>query len=61
MSSRNKEQLDRILAELKRGSTLTKRTHNGEKYSRHYFLHEQEHFITYRQSDKKFGQPTRCK
>lgn len=61
MSSTNESEIDRILAELKRGSMLTKRKHDGEKYFRHYFLHEREHFVSYRQSDKSFGRPTRCK
>jgi hypothetical protein len=61
MSSANREQMTEILTALKVGSVLTKRKHDGEKYSRHYFLHEQENFVSYRQSEKTFTQPTRCK
>ncbi len=61
MSSNNGEQIAEVLAALKIGSILTKRKHNGEKCTHHYFLHEQENFISYRQSDKVFVQPTRCK
>jgi hypothetical protein len=61
MSSNNREQIAEILAALKIGSILTKRKHDGEKYTHHYFLHEQENFISYRRSERMFTQPTRCK
>jgi len=61
MSLNNTEQLNRILSNLKIGSILTKRKSNGEKYSRHFYLNEQEDFISYYQSEKIFAQPRRCK
>jgi len=61
MSLNNTEQLNRILSNLKVGSILIKRKSNGEKYSRHFYLDEQEDFISYYQSEKIFAQPRRCK
>jgi hypothetical protein len=61
MLSKNTENLNRILNELKVGSVLIKRKSNGEKYSRHFFLDEYENFISYHQSEKVFAQPRRCK
>jgi hypothetical protein len=61
MSVNNTEQLTLILSNLKVGSILTKRKSNGEKYSRHFYLDEQEDFISYYQSEKIFAQPRRCK
>ncbi len=61
MSSSNIEQLNRILSDLKVGSVLIKRKSNGEKYSRYFYLEENEHFISYYQSEKVFAQSRRCK
>ena len=61
MSTINDEHIDRLLTELKSGTLLTKRKHNGEKYSRHFFLDNQGDFISYRESEKVFAQSRRCK
>jgi hypothetical protein len=61
MSSKNTEHVASSLNELKAGSRLTKRKHNGEQYPRHYFLHENEYFVSYNLSEKAFAQPRRCK
>jgi hypothetical protein len=61
MSLTNQEQINEILTELKIGSILIKRTYDGEKYSRHYFLDERENFVSYRPTQKTLRQPTRCK
>ncbi|UJR20415.1 hypothetical protein I4U23_023546 [Adineta vaga] len=59
MSELNLEQMNQILSDLKLGSVLIKRKHDGEKYSRHFYLHKSEQFITYQQSEKTFASPTR--
>jgi len=46
---------------MKIGSILTKQKYIGEKYSRHFYLDEHEHFVSYHESDKTFGKPHRCK
>jgi hypothetical protein len=61
MSSNNREYFIEILSQLKRGSILTKRKQNGEKYSHEFFLDEYEDFISYHQSQKVFAQANRCK
>ncbi|CAF0949612.1 unnamed protein product [Rotaria sordida] len=59
MSSTNNQHIARFVSELKTGSLLTKRKPNGDQYSRHFFLDEYEHFISYHQSEKVFAQPNR--
>ncbi len=61
MSLINRTQVEQFLTELKIGSVLTSRKHNGDKNSRHYFLQEHEHFISYRQLDKTLTKSPRCK
>ncbi len=61
MSLTTQEQINKILTELKLGSLLTKRTHDGEKHSHHYFLNEQENFISYHPTHKTLTKPSRCK
>jgi hypothetical protein len=61
MSSNNLEQFNGILIALKVGSILTKIKRDGEKYVRHFYLDENEHFISYYQSEKVFSQARRCK
>ncbi len=50
-----------ILNQLKAGSILVKRKINGKKFSRRFFLHEHEGFISYEKSRKIFGRPRICK
>ncbi len=50
-----------ILNKLKSGAILTKRNIDGKKFSRRFFLHEHENFITYEESRKVFGRPRLCK
>jgi len=50
-----------ILSQLKAGSILVKRKINGKKFSRRFFLHELEGFISYEKSRKIFGRPRICK
>ncbi|CAF0825498.1 unnamed protein product [Adineta ricciae] len=59
MSMMNPEQMNDILNELKLGTVLVRRKHDGEKSSRHFYLHKSEQFITHHQLDKTFGSPTR--
>jgi hypothetical protein len=61
MSTVGKEQVKEILARLKSGSTLVKRKRNGEKFTRKFFLHEQEEFISYHRSEKITGNAKCCK
>lgn len=61
MSLIERKHVDEILTELKKGSVLTKRKHNGEKYPRHFYLHDREHFISYHHSEKAFNQIPHCK
>ncbi len=61
MSLTNRQQAIQFLIEMKVGSVLTKREHNGEKYSRHFYLDKHERFVSYRHSERIFSQPTRCK
>jgi hypothetical protein len=61
MSSTYKERIAEFLTQLKDGAILMERKRNGEKYSRHFFLHDHEHFISYTESDTLFAQPYRCK
>jgi hypothetical protein len=61
MSSTYQERITKFLTQLKDGAVLTKAKHDGEKYPRHFFLHNHEHFVSYNESEKTFGQPNRCK
>ena len=61
MSLINTEHVARFLTELKTGLLLTRWKHNGEKYSRHYFLHEREDFVSYHNPRSVFAKPRRCK
>jgi len=61
MSLISKEQIDELLTKLKTGSVLIKRKHDGEKYSRDFYLDKQENFVSYRRSEKTFSPPPRCK
>lgn len=61
MSLTSREQVEQFLTEMKVGSLLMKRTHSGEQYPRHYFLHQQEYYVSYHSSGKVFTWPSRCK
>lgn len=53
--------LTEVLNQLKSGAFLTKQKFNGDKFSRRFFLHEREGFISYERSHKVFGKPRKCK
>jgi hypothetical protein len=61
MSSTYRERVAEYLTQLKDGAVLIKRKRNGEKYPRHFYLHDHEHFVSYDESDKAFAEPNRCK
>ena len=55
-------QLIQILTQLKTpGAVLIKQKLNGNQYSRQFFLHEHEGYISYRKSQKIFRKPRTCK
>jgi hypothetical protein len=53
--------LTEVLNQLKSGTILIKQKFNGKKFSRRFFLHEHESFISYDRSHKVFGKPRICK
>jgi len=59
--SNNDKYANDILNQLKLGSILIKQKINGKKYSRRFFLHEHEDFISYEKSRKFFHRPRSCK
>ncbi|CAF1230912.1 unnamed protein product [Adineta ricciae] len=59
MNSNQTEHINRIITELKTGSFLTKQKRNGEQYLRHFYLEENEEFLSYHQSEKFFSQAHR--
>ncbi len=50
-----------LLDQLKSGALLVKQKFNGKKFSRRFFLHERENFISYEKSHKILGKPRICK
>ncbi len=50
-----------VLNQLKGGTILIKRKLNGQKFSRRFFLHEHEGYISYEKSRKVFREPCVCK
>ncbi|UJR35038.1 hypothetical protein I4U23_027814 [Adineta vaga] len=59
MNSNHSEQINRILTELKTGSSLIKQKRNGEQYLRHFYLDENEDYLSYYRSEKFFSQAHR--
>ncbi len=53
--------LAEVLNQLKSGSILIKQKSRGKKFSRRFFLHEREDFISYDRSRKIFSKPRKCK
>jgi len=53
--------LSEILNQLKSGVFIAKQKFNGKKFSRRFFLDEDEDFISYEPSHKVFGKPRICK
>ena len=53
--------LAEVLNQLKTGSSLVKQKFTGKRFSRRFFLHEREGFISYDKSRKVFGKPRMCK
>jgi hypothetical protein len=60
MSNDDKQSTD-TLNQLKNGAILIKRKADGKKFSRRFFLRQQEDFISYENSQKLFGKPRICK
>jgi len=60
MSNNDKYATD-ILNQLKSGATFVKQKIDGKKFSRRFFLHEHEDFISYEKSRKVFRKPNVCK
>lgn len=54
------DRLIEVLEQLKSGVTLIKCKPNGKKYSRQFFLHDRETFMSYDKSRKIFGKPNLC-
>ncbi|CAF0885382.1 unnamed protein product [Adineta ricciae] len=46
-----------VLNQLKSGSNFVKQKFNGKKFSRRFYLHEREGYISYEKSHKLFGKP----
>ena len=50
-----------VLKQLKTGVSLMKQKITGKTFSRDFYLHEREGYLSYRRSHKMFGKPRVCK
>ena len=59
--SNNDERWDKLIRQLKNGTILTKQKSNGKRFSRRFYLFDNENSISYDRSKKVFGKAEICK
>ena len=56
----NSEHLDDVLQQLKKGTILVKQKSNGKRFSRRFYLLDDENSISYERTKKVFGKARIC-